>query len=125
MANPPVQQSTRWESRIVAGAQAAGREHATRLPKTGIKHEPDVLIPGRHKLPAVAWERWIGKKKEGRRRAVRMVAIPEEAFNKLLDNDTDHEYGWYVQCKSTQSGSLSSWLEGIIGWVQDRKDRYQ
>lgn len=124
MANPPVEQSTRWETRIVKGAIDAGRSTATRLPKTGIKHEPDVLIPGKHRRPAVAWERWEGKKKDGRRRAVRMVTITETHFYELLALDKEHTFGYYVQNKSTQSGSLSNWLTGLADWVKERKDRY-
>ncbi len=108
-----VEQSTKWESRVVNGALDSERE-SMRLPKTGKKHEPDLIIYGKKMRPAVAWERWVGKKSEKRRRAVRMVTITEDHFKELLDKDADHEYGYYVQCKSTQAGSLSTWLEGLV-----------
>lgn len=111
-----VEQSTRYESRIVSHARAVGRL-SRRYPKTGTKHEADVIIEGQHMRPAVAWERWVGKKSAGRRRAVRMVTITENHFEELLDKDAQELYGYYVQCKSTQAGSLYAWLEGLIGWI--------
>jgi hypothetical protein len=118
-----VNQGTRWESRIVNRLILKGRE-AMRLPKTGKKNEPDILvIPKAGMIDAdtsafrlaVAWERWNGKKKDGRRRATRMFAIPEETFYELLDRS---EFGWYIQAKSTQAGSLSTWLEGLAERIE-------
>lgn len=99
-----------------------------RLPKTGKKHEPDLVIysayPETFKTfemrPAVAWERWLGKKGEKRRRPVRMVTVTEEHFYELLDSSP---YGYYIQCKSAQAGSLSTWLEGLIDRLEtDNED---
>lgn len=106
-------QGTRWESRIRDNVRAIGRA-AMRLPKTGKKNEPDLVIYPDDDLDAyrlaVAWERWRGKKREGRRSATRMFIVDEETFYEMLDF---YPYGWYVQCKSTQAGSVSTWLEGL------------
>ncbi len=117
MANPPVEQSTKWETRIRKLAESAGR-FATRLPKTGKRHEPDLFIAGTNRRPIVAWERWVGKKKDGRRRARRMIVMTEAHFKELLELDTEGKYGYYVQAKSTQAGSISNWIEGLIGRLE-------
>lgn len=108
-------QGTRWETRIVTGARLS--RPAYRLAKTGKKHEPDVKIPGVHMFPAVAWERWTTA--GSRRKATRMVVLTEENFYLLLGLDKDQKYGYYVQCKSTQAGSLSAWLEGLRERLKD------
>lgn len=116
-----VDQGTRWESRIVNGALSVGRK-AMRMPKTGKKHEPDLMITGTNMRPAVAWEKWSGKKSDGRRRATRMVTFTEDHFKELLDLDVDNVYGYLVQCKSTQAGALSTWLEGLIDRMEQDGD---
>lgn len=112
-------QGTRHETRLVGRVMMADRG-AIRLAKAGQKHEADIRIYGASMRPAVAWERWIGKKNDGRRRAVRMVTITEDHFIELLDASDDACYGYWVQCKSTQSLSLSATLEGLINWIQER-----
>ena len=112
-----VDQGTRFESRMRRLAVGRGRI-AARTAKTGKKHEPDLVIAGTEMRPAVAWEKWVGRKGQGRRRAVRMVAIPEYHYGELLALDTEHRYGYYVQCKSTQAGSLHTWLEGLIERIE-------
>lgn len=116
-----VNQGTRWESRIVSQAQAAGR-NAMRLPKTGKKNEPDVFIAGKNRRPMVAWEKWIGKKGKGRRRARRMIILTEEHFKELLALDTEARYGYFVQAKSTQAGSINNWIEGLIERLREDGD---
>ena len=116
-----VSQGTRWESRIVAGALLADRR-ATRLAKTGTKHEADVRIGGKNKRPVIAWERGVGKKIDGRRRAVRMVVITEQHFYELLDKDTFAEYGYWMQNKSTQNLNLSETMEGLEQWIENNKN---
>ncbi len=110
-------QGTRWESRIVKGAESSGRK-ARRLAKTGVKNEADVRIPGFNMRPAIAWERWVGRKSKGKRRAVRMVAVTEEHYYELLARDERAEYGYWIQCKSTQSLSMSATMEGLETWIQ-------
>ena len=98
---------------------------ATRLAKTGVKHEADVKISGIKMRPAVAWERWVGKMGDdrNRRRAVRMVTITEAHFFELISKDEQAEYGYWVQCKSTQTLSLSNILEGLIKWQKNHNDQ--
>jgi hypothetical protein len=72
--------------------------------------------------PAIAWEKWIGKKGDGRRRAVRMVTIPEEHFNELLDLDGEARFGYYVQAKSRQSLSLYVMMEGLVNWMKEKQN---
>ena len=112
-------QGTRWESRIVNGVKMRTTRPASRLAKAGQKDEADVRIPGIKMRPMVAWERWVGKKGDdrNRRRAVRMVTITEAHFFELIDKDEKAEYGYWVQCKSTQSLSLSRTMEGLQTWV--------
>lgn len=114
----PVDQGTRFESRIVTRAKEVGREHARREPKTGTKHEPDVYIPGSRKRAVVAWENW--KKEDGKKRrtARRMVTLTEQHFFELLANDTDAQFGYHVQCKSTQALSLRTILDGLLEWMK-------
>lgn len=112
-------QGTRHETRLVGRIATAGRE-GVRQAKAGQKNEADVRISGFPMRPAVAWERWIGKKNDGRRRAVRMVTITEEHFIELLDADEDACYGYWVQCKSAQTISMSAVLEGLINWIRER-----
>ena len=111
-------QGTRWESRIAKGAGTSGRK-ARRLAKTGVKNEADVAISGINKRPAIAWERWVGKKGKGKRRAVRMVAITEEHYYELLTRDERAEYGYWIQCKSTQALSLSATMIGLETWIEE------
>ena len=111
-------QGTRWESRIVKGAGTSGRK-ARRLAKTGVKNEADVKIPGTNMRPAVAWERWVGKKGKGKRRAIRMVAITEAHYYELLTRDERAEYGYWIQCKSTQALSLSATMIGLETWIEE------
>ena len=111
-------QGTRWESRIVKGAGTSGRK-ARRLAKTGVKNEADVAIAGINKRPAIAWERWVGKKSKGKRRAVRMVAITEEHFYELLKVQKVPVYGYWIQCKSTQALSLSATMKGLETWIEE------
>ena len=46
-----------------------------------------------------------------------MVTITEAHFFELIDKDEKAEYGYWVQCKSTQSLSLSRTMEGLQTWV--------
>ena len=117
-----VEQSTRFETRTVMLAREAGRIGARREPKTGIKHEPDVFIPGREMHAALTWENWVKAQtsKGLRRRAVRMVVISEEHFNELLALDLHRRYGYHVQCKSTQVLSVRSIFEGLVAWIKER-----
>ena len=115
-----IAQGTRNETRIVNLALDQGRQ-AFRLPKTNTKHEADVVIKGTQMRPAVTWERWIGKKGDGRRHAVRMVGLTEEHWIELLGEDTEVCYGYWVQCKSTQALSMSTVLEGLISWIRERR----
>lgn len=113
-----VNQGTRWESRIVNRVKTDVR-FAMRLPKTGVRHEPDLFIKGKKMRPLVAWENWVGRKGDGRRRAVRMVTMTEDHFYELVELDKLAEYGYYVQAKSTQSLGLRATLEGLSDWMND------
>lgn len=114
-----VDQGTRWESRLVTNAQAAGKA-ASRLPKTGIKNEPDIQIRGLEMHPAVAVEHWIKDPGKKKRRAVRYVAVPEKIFYQLLDKDTDHDVGYWIQAKSRQQVSVRTVLEGLLEWMKGK-----
>ena len=119
-----VEQSTRFETRTVTLARQTGRLGARREPKTGIKHEPDVFIPGREMRAALTWENWSrGGSTRGinqRRTATRMVVISEEHFNELLALDLHRRYGYHVQCKSTQALSVRLIFEGLVVWMKER-----
>ncbi len=117
MMGKQVNQGTRWESRIVTGAKKVGRA-AMRLPKTGIKDEPDLTIRGDTMFPAVAVEHWMVEPGKKRRRAVRYVAVPEDAWQKILDMDEGHSVGFWVQAKSRQQVSVRSVLEGLADWMK-------
>ena len=113
-------QGTRNERRIVDAATKHGR-FAERLAKRGIKGEPDVRVTGKRYLPAVFWENWI-KRHGQRRRAVRMVTLLESDYWKMVDKDENHEYGYLVQAKSTQTLSVRAVLENLIEAIE--KGRY-
>lgn len=114
-----VDQGTRHESAIVSIARAMGRK-AERLAKTGTKHEADVRIEGTEMLPAIAWKRYVhtaGK----RRRTVNMVVLRQQDFWKLIDKDTEADYGFFVQAKAAEKVSVSAILEGLITWIRNQQ----
>ncbi len=112
-----VEQSTRFETRTVKYAWLAGRAMSRREPKTGIKHEPDVFIPGLTMRAALTWENWIKTPGNKKRRAVRMVVIEESHWFELMALDKERVFGYHVQCKSTQALSVRTILEGLLGWM--------
>ena len=115
-----VEQSTRFETRTVHLAQRVGRLGARREPKTGIKHEPDVFIPGEKKRAALAWENWVKTDGHAKRRAARMVVISEEHWFELMALDRHQRFGYYVQNKSTQKLSVRHIFEGLLTWMEGR-----
>jgi hypothetical protein len=110
-------QGTRLETHIRKGAESQGRT-ARRLAKTGRAHEADVQIEGRDMRPAVAWKsyRQTGGVK---RSTLSMVIITEDDFFILLGQDTDHQLGWWIQCKATQRLSVPAILAGLMGWIRE------
>jgi len=116
-----VEQSTRFETRTVLNARVAGRIGARREPKTGIKHEPDVFIPGQEMRAALTWENWVKTPGNQKRRAVRMVTIEESHWFEQMALDTEARFGYHVQCKSTQKLGVRSIFEGLLTWMKEEK----
>lgn len=114
-------QGTEWETEIVRKANAHARG-AERIAKQGVKHEPDVRVWGSKYLPVVFWKNWV-KRSGKRRRSVRMVALLEEDFWKLVDKDDTGEYGFLVQAKSTQTLSVRATLEGLVAAIATIRER--
>lgn len=122
-----VAQGTRYESRIREKARQVNRD-AMRLPKTGKKMEPDVFIPGANRRAAVAWESWHRPDPPAwgpypRRTARRMVTITEEHFFELLAQDTESNFGYWVQCKSSERLSMRTILDGLLTWIDKNGGR--
>jgi hypothetical protein len=116
-----VDQGTRFESRMVNNAHKAGRA-ASRLPKTGVKDEPDLQIRGHSVHPAVGVEHWLKIPGQKRRTAIRYVAIPEDVFNLMLALDEEQEMGFLVQAKSRQAINVRKTLEGLMVWMKGGDD---
>lgn len=68
--------------------------------------------------PAVAWKfyRQTGGVK---RSTLSMVILTEADFLTLLGQDTDHQLGWWIQCKATQRLSGPAILTGLMRWMKE------
>lgn len=122
MPNPNKADGTEWESKVVKDLTDIFGV-ADRHPQRGVAGEPDVWgcfpapgSPGVYDtVEFVAWRRRIGKKSDGRRSSVKVAAMDYDEFMRLLSiaHGPTGAVSVQVQCKSTQSGSVTTWLTNL------------
>ena len=110
-------QGTSYESHLRNRALLVGRS-ARRTAKAGQAHEPDVVIEGAWRRPAVAWKHMRPTPGGVRRTSLSTVTILEEDFFRLIEMDTDAAMGWLIQAKCTQRLSVSAIMSGLTEWIR-------
>ena len=112
MANKNKNQGTWWETFNEKAFQAAGR-FARRLQEGGIGDEGDVYVEGHYgdedELPkvALAWRRFIKKPGAKRRSTRHVVILDHDLFVEMV---SQLRYSWVIECKATESLSVTTAL---------------
>lgn len=118
MSNP---QGTAWETELVSTSSL----HGERLPKRGVKGEPDLWL-GTHPstadrmIPVVAWKRLVPVKGKQRRTpdGVRDVIVMSKADFDYLTTRVGGGVAWMVQAKWTERLNVTRVLHSLTTAVK-------